>query len=92
MKKTTKLSALTLALITAASLSACANDTVLDNEDAPVKDANVVVFNNIDGHPNIARVCADGVAFATTTREYGDAVTRVPEWDEFCGDASSDVG
>jgi len=76
--------AATAALALVLTLGACANDTVLDNENAPVADADVVVYNNIDGHPNIARVCADGVAFATTTREYGDAVTRVPEWDHLC--------
>lgn len=42
-------------------------------------------FNNVDGHPNIVRVCIDKVAFATTTRQ-GDGITRVPEWDAaFCG-------
>lgn len=40
-------------------------------------------FNNLDKHPNIAKVCIDGVAFLTTTRQY-DAVTRVPEWDRTC--------
>jgi hypothetical protein len=25
-------------------------------------------YNNLDSHPNIAKVCIDGVAFATTTR------------------------
>ena len=45
---------------------------------------SVTAWNNVDGHPNIARSCLDGVAFATTTREYGDAVMRVPEWDDQC--------
>ena len=40
-------------------------------------------YNNIDKHPNLAKVCIDGVAFLTTTRAY-DAVTRVPEWDRTC--------
>ncbi len=40
-------------------------------------------YNNLDKHPNLAKVCIDGVAFLTTTREY-DAVTRVPEWDRTC--------
>lgn len=41
-------------------------------------------YNNMDKHPNIGKVCIDGVAFLTTTRNYGDAVTRVPEWDKTC--------
>lgn len=40
-------------------------------------------YNNMDQHPNMGKVCIDGVAFLTTTREY-DAVTRVPEWDRTC--------
>lgn len=40
-------------------------------------------FNNMDAHPNLGKVCIDGVAFLTTTRNY-DAVTRVPEWDKTC--------
>ncbi len=40
-------------------------------------------YNNMDKHPNLSKVCIDGVAFLTTTREY-DAVTRVPEWDRTC--------
>lgn len=42
------------------------------------------VFYNMDQHPNLVRVCVDGVAVMTTTREYGDAVTLVPEWNEYC--------
>lgn len=40
-------------------------------------------YNNMDKHPNLGKVCIDGVAFLTTTRDY-DAVTRVPEWDKTC--------
>jgi hypothetical protein len=44
------------------------------------------MYANVDGYPNIVRICVDGVAFATTTRNYGDAIMRVPEWDaSFCG-------
>lgn len=41
-------------------------------------------YNNMDQHPNLGKVCIDGVAFLTTTRNYGDAVQRVPEWDRTC--------
>lgn len=44
----------------------------------------VDLFYNLDTHPNVVRLCIDGVAIMTTSREYGDAVTRVPEWDAYC--------
>lgn len=37
-------------------------------------------YNNVDGQPNLVRLCIDGVAFATSSREY-NSVLRVPEWD-----------
>jgi hypothetical protein len=61
-------------------------------DDANQKDATGVhwrqldkieVYSNIDQHPNIARVCIDGVAFATISREY-NSILRVPEWDSWC--------
>lgn len=44
---------------------------------------SIEVFQNVDSHPNIARICIDGVAFLTTTRDL-DAIDRVPEWDSIC--------
>lgn len=56
-----------------------------DYEGATVKDPDsVTLWNNVDQHPNIARVCLDGVAFATTTRPDFSAVQRVPGWDHVC--------
>lgn len=44
------------------------------------------MYANVDGYPNIVRICIDGVAFATTTREAQGSMLRVPEWDaSFCG-------
>lgn len=40
-------------------------------------------YNNMDSHPNVGRICIDGVAFFTTTRQY-DSIGRVPEWDRWC--------
>lgn len=37
-------------------------------------------YNNVDGQPNLVRLCIGGVAFATSSREYS-SVLRVPEWD-----------
>lgn len=44
----------------------------------------VEVYSNVDQHPNIAKVCIDGVAFATTTREGNSAIMRVEAWDRSC--------
>ena len=41
-------------------------------------------YQSVDGYPNVGRICIDGVALLQTTREYGDALSRVPEWDERC--------
>lgn len=41
-------------------------------------------YNNLDGHPNIAKVCIDGVAFATTTRDAQAAIQRIEDWDSTC--------
>jgi hypothetical protein len=68
------------------ALTGCAQE--YDYEDAPVRDPDEsVIFTNVDGHPNLVRVCIDGVAFATTSREY-EPVLRVPEWDEHCAEVA----
>jgi hypothetical protein len=38
---------------------------------------------NVDGFPNVTELCINGVAFATTTRDY-NAIMRIPQWDAFC--------
>lgn len=43
----------------------------------------IKVYSNVDAHPNIVKVCIDGVAFATTTRQH-DSLTRVEAWDRTC--------
>lgn len=59
-------------------------DSLRDLENVPVKDPDdATLYNNVDRYPNISRLCIDGVAFATTTREW-EPVLRVPEWDELC--------
>lgn len=77
-----------LALVAALSLSACGQapweDSLRDLEGVEFVDPEgVTAWNNVDQHPNIVRLCLDGVAFATTTREW-QPVTRVPEWDAAC--------
>lgn len=38
---------------------------------------------NVSGFPNITELCINGVAFATTTRDY-TSIMRIPQWDAFC--------
>lgn len=70
-----------------ALLTACGGtpSPARDVKNVPVSHPQLLkVYDNVDTHPNIAEVCIDGVAFATTSRTYGDAITRVPEWDHLC--------
>lgn len=82
------------ALIVSAALAGCGTNNFRDLEGVPSKNPDKVeLFNNLDGHPNLALVCIHGVAFITTTRGGGDtgtgnggddAVNRVPELDRQC--------
>lgn len=83
-----------LAAVAALALTGCGmNDSMRDYEEAKIKDPEeITLWNNVDLHPNVARLCVDGVALLTTTREYGDAAIRIPEWDAHCktvGDRAS---
>ena len=49
----------------------------------------VEVYRNADGFPNLARVCVQGLAFATSSSGRGESagaapLLRVTEWDDFC--------
>lgn len=69
------------------SLGACSGvDNFRDLEGVPTMEpSKVALIANVDRHPNLVAICIQGVAFVTSTREYGDAVTRVPELDaKFC--------
>lgn len=41
------------------------------------------IYSNVNKHPNIVRLCIDGVAFYTTSRDF-NAIGRVLEWDAWC--------
>lgn len=80
MPKTRRL----LAIAALAVLPSCST-TLQDLEGIEAQHPDKIeFFQSVDGYPNIGRVCIDGVAFVTTTREYGDAINRIPEWDEWC--------
>lgn len=70
----------------AAALGACSpGNNFRDLEGIKSQEPDLVeVYSNVDQHPNIAKVCIDGVAFATTTREGNSAITRVEAWDRTC--------
>lgn len=75
-----------IAAILAVSAVGCSS-TLQDLEgiDAEAPD-KIEFYQSVDKYPNVGRLCIDGVAFLTTTREYGDAINRIPEWDDWCGD------
>lgn len=72
-----------LAVLLAFLVSGCGpNQTTRDLEGVPAKEPQKAeVYVNVDKYGNVARLCIDGVAFATTTRDY-QALMRVPEWDK----------
>lgn len=79
--------AATAATVLTLTAAGCGNN-FRDVENVPSEDADsYTIYNNVDKHPNLVRVCADGVAFLTTTRDY-TAVQRVPEWDDECAAAA----
>ena len=81
MKKIAAASAVAASLL----LGACAGNNFRDVEGVESQRPDLIeVFSNVDKHPNIAKVCIDGVAFATTTREGNSAITRVEAWDKTC--------
>jgi hypothetical protein len=57
-----------------------------DLEGVPLTDPQKIeVYANVNGHPNIVRLCIDGRAFITTTRARF-AMLRADYWDGWCND------
>lgn len=91
-----KIISIAIAALMAVGVAGCAEDaskvdlkepqqkgkSLPDNYEVRVPQS-LTVFQNIDAHPTIAKLCVDGVAFATTSRDY-NAIMRVPEWDKDC--------
>ncbi|AWS48697.1 hypothetical protein [Streptosporangium sp. 'caverna'] len=45
----------------------------------------IEVFRNADNFPNVARICIEGLAFASTASTVANPVLlRMPEWDAKC--------
>ena len=73
----------TFVVVLATVLVGCSNQTKRDLEGVPVREPDKSeVYLNVDQYPNVTRLCIDGLAFATTTRENNAAIFRVPEWDK----------
>lgn len=101
MRLTKRIGALFAAVALTLSLAACEKDAAKADLDQPRLSGDVVptdfelrapdkltIFNNVDSHANIVRLCIDKVAFFTVSNSYvglaTPAVTRVPEWDAYC--------
>jgi len=87
MSTTTRRMSTTIAVaaIAVAALAGCedANQKDVRGVQAQANPGNITVFANIDQHPNFTRVCADGYAFVTTTRD-AMPINHFPEWDWMC--------
>lgn len=71
-------------LIGCLAAAGCQGANARDLEGVPFRKPDKIdTYINIDGQPNFSRICVDGVALLTTSREM-DAVLRVPEWDRWC--------
>ena len=82
----------TAAVVVAGAFGACSpGNNFRDVEGVDSQEPDTIeVFSNVDRHPNIAKLCIDGVAFATTTREGNSAIMRVEAWDRDCPNNSSE--
>jgi hypothetical protein len=85
VSRNTRLAALGAGVIaTAGIVAGCASPQLDDLRNITVQYPNyAVTWMNVSQFPNITEVCINGVAFATTTRDY-NAIMRIPQWDAFC--------
>jgi hypothetical protein len=69
---------------TAGVIAGCASPQLNDLRNSPSLYPNyAVTYINVSGFPNVTELCINGVAFATTTRDY-TSILRIPQWDAFC--------
>lgn len=72
------------AVVVIVGVTGCTRGQARDLEGVnPQKPDKAELYVNLDQHPNIVRICIDGVGFATISRDY-DSILRVPEWDTWC--------
>jgi len=84
MTKLSLVGVLALGFTALLAVSGCTAANERDLEGVNIQNpAKAEIYANLDGHPNIVRLCVDGVALLTTTREL-DGVQRIPEWDAWC--------
>jgi hypothetical protein len=73
-----------VALAGVAAVGGCQGANTRDLKGVSAKNpSKTELYANVDNHPNIVRLCIDGLAFVTTSREM-DPLLRVPEWDAWC--------
>src|SRR5271154_3241151 len=71
-------------LATAGIVAGCTSPQLNDLRNSPTQYPNYsTTYINVDGFPNVTELCINGVAFATTTRDY-TSIMRIPQWDAFC--------
>lgn len=63
-------------------LGACGTDDDLQGV-TKLKPEKAEIFINVDGQPDLVRLCIDHEAFVTTGGD-NDTVTPVPGWDAWC--------
>ena len=79
-----KIAAVGVVLLAVTLVGGCQGANTRDLEGVePRTPDKIEAYVNIDGQPNLSRLCIDGVAFLTNSREH-TAVMRVPEWDGWC--------
>jgi hypothetical protein len=83
--KRARLAAIGVCVVGTAGIAAgCASPQLNDLRNSPTNYPNYsMTYINVDGFPNVTELCINGVAFATTTRDY-TSIMRIPQWDAFC--------
>ncbi|MFI5931838.1 hypothetical protein [Actinoplanes sp. NPDC051494] len=85
--------ALMAAVVLGLALTGCSDqlgDRGGDEGSKPDKISDVdyiEVYRNADKFPNVALICIEGIAFASTSSG-GPSLVRMPEWDKKCPGAT----